>query len=242
MTDNAAVVYTARDDLSTAGAGTLKVMLLSSAATLDLGAEFAADVASLETTGFAGYARQTIASTAYDATTGVLSGDDVTFASLGTAGDFVGGAAVIRWVSTDANSPVVCIAAFDPDRECDGGDFDIQFGGVIASHDAYDPDVVQARQTTTGANSWDDSQYWVDRACTHLAGTINGGASGAALGTLPAPARPAVALALPVWVTDGADARGWGELAISTAGVMTPTYPTGLGTLVLDSVPAFRVA
>lgn len=239
MADNAAVVYSARDDLG--GGGTYKVMLLGPSVTVDRTVDFASDLTSAEVA-YSGYGRQTVTSTAYDATTGELTGDDVTFPALGTTGDMVGGAAVIRWSGSNATSPVIVIAQFDPDRECDGGDFDIVFpGGVIASHDDYDPDVPQALQTLTGANSWGNSSYWRDREQVRFAGTTTGGASGAVLGTLPSGYRPMVAEVLPVLCTDGTDVA-WGTLEVATGGAVTPTYPAGFDLLYLSSVPSFRVA
>lgn len=229
MADGAVVPFTSQDILDVDGK-TLVAMLLSTSVTADRTVVNADDLTAFETTGFANYDRVTLTSVAYDETTGIADAADATFVALGAPGDFVGGAAIIDATSgVDATSPVIALGVFDPERECDGGDFVITFGpDGIARHDVYDPDIPEAWVVGSGAGAWSDPVYRRDREAVTFRGTVTGGATGSTLDTLPAGYLPVVDEALTVRCEDAGDPTlfAFGTLAIdSGTGDMVLTGP-----------------
>lgn len=242
MATNGTTVIAAYDRLAEAATAGLKVLLLDDSLTLDDSLEFVSEVASAEITGAAGYARKSMTGETYTAATGKLTGTCPVWASLGTA-ETVAYAVVFRDTGSDATSWVVSYFEADPAVTLNGGDFTFApTDDLLASYGEASPDTVQAVQSVSGTAGYGALGYYKDRGRVWLSTSLSAGTSGSTGHTLPSGYRPAATVGpLPVPCNDGADAQALAWVTVTSAGVVTFTWPTGFDTLVVEGV-SFRAA
>lgn len=238
MATTGTTVTAAYSRLAAAATAGMKVLLLDDSLTLDDSVEFVADVSSAEITGATNYARKSMAGEAYAYPE--LTGTVATWTALGTA-ETVAYAVAFVDTGSDATSWVVGYLEADPPVTLTGSDLTVSWTDDVVASYGESTDSVQDVQSLAGTGGYGTLGYFKDRGMVRGVGTFTAGTSGSSGHTLPSGYRPAATVGpRPIGCSDGTD-FAIGSYTVTSAGVLTFTFPTGFTTIDANGVE-FRAA